>query len=65
MSWFGSPSARNGHRRSRCRNPQAHLGLPALDGRSRELYERALPRGVRLPRFVAGPAADQLLDAAA
>jgi hypothetical protein len=34
-------------------NPQMHLGLPALDGRSRELYERALPRGVRTPRFVA------------
>jgi type IV secretion system protein VirD4 len=27
--------------------------LPALDGRSRELYEHALPRGVRAPRFVA------------
>jgi type IV secretion system protein VirD4 len=33
-------------------NPQTHMGLPALDGRSRELYERALPRGVRMPRFV-------------
>ena len=34
-------------------NPQTHLGLPALDDRSRELYEKALPRGVLLPRFVA------------
>ncbi|KAF2989431.1 type IV secretory system conjugative DNA transfer family protein [Methylocystis sp. MJC1] len=32
-------------------NPQPHLGLPALDALSRELYERALPRGVRAPRF--------------
>lgn len=32
--------------------PQSHLGLPALDPRSRELYERALPRGVLVPRFV-------------
>ncbi|MGD0188113.1 MAG: type IV secretory system conjugative DNA transfer family protein [Roseiarcus sp.] len=30
----------------------AHLGLPALDPRSRELYERVLPRGVPMPRFV-------------
>src|SRR5580658_9883138 len=28
-----------------------HVGLPALDARSRELYERALPRGVMVPRF--------------
>jgi type IV secretion system protein VirD4 len=27
------------------------IGLPALDARSRELYEHALPRGVLLPRF--------------
>jgi len=32
--------------------PQLHLGLPALDSRSRELYEKALPRGVLVPRFV-------------
>jgi len=30
--------------------PQRHLGLPALDARSRELYEQALPRNVLLPR---------------
>ena len=30
---------------------QPHVGLPALDARSRELYERALPRGVMVPRF--------------
>ncbi len=28
-----------------------YIGLPALDARSRELYERALPRGVMVPRF--------------
>jgi type IV secretion system protein VirD4 len=32
--------------------PQTHLGLPAIDPRSRELYERALPRGVLVPRFM-------------
>ena len=31
--------------------PGAHVGLPALDARSRELYETALPRGVLVPRF--------------
>jgi type IV secretion system protein VirD4 len=31
---------------------QRHLGLPSLDDRSRELYENALPRGVRIARFV-------------
>jgi type IV secretion system protein VirD4 len=30
---------------------QSHIGLPALDSRSRELYEKALPRGVLVPRF--------------
>ncbi|MFZ0425213.1 MAG: type IV secretory system conjugative DNA transfer family protein [Xanthobacteraceae bacterium] len=28
-----------------------HIGLPAFDTRSRELYETGLPRGVRVPRF--------------
>ena len=32
-------------------SPQAHLGLPALDPRSQQLYGKALPRGVLLPRF--------------
>jgi type IV secretion system protein VirD4 len=30
---------------------QPHVGLPALDARSRELYETGLPRGVLVPRF--------------
>jgi type IV secretion system protein VirD4 len=32
-------------------NFQSELGLPALDDRSRELYEKALPRGLLVPRF--------------
>src|SRR5580704_14475464 len=32
--------------------PERHLGLPALDARSRGLYETELPRGVLAPRFV-------------
>ena len=32
--------------------PQTHLGLPALDDRSRELYESMLPRGVLVPRLL-------------
>ncbi len=53
MSWF-KPSERE-----RWASPhplsqtQTYLGLPALDQRSRELYERALPRRVLVPRFVA------------
>jgi len=31
---------------------QPYLGLPALDARSQELYGKALPRNVLLPRFV-------------
>jgi type IV secretion system protein VirD4 len=32
-------------------NPELHVGLPALDRQSRELYETALPRGVLVPRL--------------
>jgi type IV secretion system protein VirD4 len=32
-------------------SPQTHIGLPALELRDRELYERALPRRVMLPRL--------------
>ncbi|HLH97043.1 MAG TPA: type IV secretory system conjugative DNA transfer family protein [Xanthobacteraceae bacterium] len=31
--------------------PQHHVGLPAMDAQSRDLYENALPRGVLVPRF--------------
>ena len=52
MAWFwkterekwGSPLALS--------QTQPHLGLSSFDPRSRALYETALPRGVRLPRFV-------------
>lgn len=30
---------------------QAQIGLPAMDSRSRELYENTLPRGLMVPRF--------------
>jgi type IV secretion system protein VirD4 len=53
MSWFwfwrterekwASPKALS--------NLQPYLGLPGLDARSRDLYERALPRSVLVPRF--------------
>jgi type IV secretion system protein VirD4 len=32
-------------------SPQPHLGLPGIDERSRELYEKYLPRNVLLPRL--------------
>jgi type IV secretion system protein VirD4 len=32
-------------------SPERHLGLPAFDLRSRELYEKGLPRGVLAPRL--------------
>ena len=32
-------------------NTQQHFGLPAMDARSRQLYEQGLPRGVLVPRF--------------
>ena len=34
-------------------NVSSHVGLPAFDERTRELYEKALPRGVLLPRLQA------------
>lgn len=52
MSWFGNKE------RARWAAPlgrsqtQTHVGLPELDAGSRELYETALPRGVRVPRFM-------------
>jgi type IV secretion system protein VirD4 len=51
MSWFKPTEREKWASPFALSAPQRHLGLPALDERSRELYERALPRGVRLPRF--------------
>ena len=52
MSWFRPTERAKWASPLALSNPQTYLGLPALEGRSRDLYERALPRGVRLPRFV-------------
>jgi type IV secretion system protein VirD4 len=53
MSWF-KPTERerwsSPHALSATKN---YLGLPALDDPSRNLYERTLPRGLLVPRFVA------------
>jgi len=53
MSWFRPTEREKWASPLPLAQPQRHLGLPALDARSRDLYERALPRGVLLPRFVA------------
>jgi type IV secretion system protein VirD4 len=52
MSWFKATEYEKWASPVRLSNPQQHLGLPALDSRSRELYEKALPRGLLVPRFV-------------
>lgn len=52
MGWF-KPTERERWASPRAlSSPQHYLGLPALDPQSRELYERALPRNVLVPRFV-------------
>lgn len=52
MGWF-KPTERERWASLRALSAtQPSLGLPALDHRSRELYERALPRNVMVPRFV-------------
>ena len=50
MDWFKTERAKWAARDG-FSNTQAHLGLPALDERSRELYEKYLPRNVLLPRL--------------
>jgi type IV secretion system protein VirD4 len=51
MSWFKRTEREKWASPFVLARPQAHLGLPALDARSRDLYEKALPRGVLLARF--------------
>lgn len=51
MSWFKQTERERWASPHALSQTQTHLGLPALDHRSRELYERALPRNVLLPRF--------------
>ena len=52
MGWFAKSEREKWASPLTLSRPQAHLGLPALDERSRSLYGEALPRGVLLPRFV-------------
>lgn len=51
MVWFWKTERERWASRAGLSNTQAGVGLAALDGASRELYETALPRGVRVPRF--------------
>lgn len=52
MSWFWKTERERWASRLALSQTEMRLGLPALDDRSRELYETQLPRGVRMPRFV-------------
>jgi type IV secretion system protein VirD4 len=52
MRWFRPPERQRWATRLAASRTEAHVGLPELEGRGRELYETALPRGVRLARFV-------------
>jgi type IV secretion system protein VirD4 len=51
MSWLFPTERERWASPTALSRPQHHLGARALDLRSRELYERALPRNVLLPRF--------------
>jgi type IV secretion system protein VirD4 len=52
MNWFWKTERQRWAAPLVLSETQRHVGLPSLDGRSRELYETVLPRGVRVPRFV-------------
>lgn len=51
MSWFNPTEREKWASPAAQSKTQMHLGLGALDERSRELYGAALPRGLLLPRF--------------
>jgi type IV secretion system protein VirD4 len=51
MRWFKPTERERWASPHALASPRSHLGLPALDARSRELYERVLPRNVLVPRF--------------
>jgi type IV secretion system protein VirD4 len=51
MAWFWQSEREKWASGVGLAEPQPHLGLPALDEASRELYEQTLPRGVLIPRF--------------
>ena len=52
MSWFKPTERERWGARAGVSRPNSYVGLPAFDQRSRELYERTIPRGVMVPRFV-------------
>ena len=52
MGWFAKSEREKWASPLTLSHPQTHMGLPALDERSRSLYGEVLPRGVLLPRFV-------------
>jgi type IV secretion system protein VirD4 len=51
MSWFKKTEREKWGAPSALTQPRRHMGLPAMDARSRDLYETALPRGVQVARF--------------
>jgi type IV secretion system protein VirD4 len=51
MNWFWKTEREKWALPFGVSGPATHVGLPAMDARSRELYETALPRGVQLARF--------------
>jgi type IV secretion system protein VirD4 len=53
MTWLFPTEKDKWASRSTFARTREQLGLPALDARSRALYETGLPRGVLLPRFTA------------
>jgi len=53
MSWWNPTEREKWASPASLSHTRALLGLPAFDQGSRELYEKVLPRGVLLPRFVA------------
>src|SRR5215831_16681058 len=50
MSWFRPTEREKWASPAALSNPDTYFGLPALDSRSRGLFETALPRGVLVPR---------------
>jgi type IV secretion system protein VirD4 len=52
MSWLWPTEREKWASPYALRVPRPGLGLPLLDPQSRELYERGLPRGVLVPRFM-------------
>lgn len=51
MSWFGNRERKRFAINIEYTRTSERVGLPALDPRSRDLYERALPRRVQVPRL--------------